>query len=130
MAPELYGKPPPADSALTAEQIALKNPLLFQFKDGALAPLLSEQGTTAKSPVMGYALIADTGKVNSILRMPAVKAALGNDLRLLWSAKSTGNVSTLYAIRTRAVVERPSWTARASSTPASDMTRSVTWSAT
>ena len=99
MAPELYGETAPADSALTAEQIALKNPLLFQFKDGALAPLLSEQGTTAKSPVMGYALIADTGKVNSILRMPAVKAALGNDLRLLWSAKSTGNVSTLYAIQ-------------------------------
>ena len=31
--------------------------------------------------------------------MPAVKAALGNDLRLLWSAKSNGNVSTLYAVQ-------------------------------
>ena len=99
MAPELFGEDAPADSALTPQQIAQKNPLLFQYKDGGLAPLLSEQGTTAKSSIMGFALVADTGKVNEILSMPAVKTALGDDLRMLWSAKSNGNVSTLYAIQ-------------------------------
>ena len=89
MSPELYGDTAPADSALTTEQIRAKNPLFA----------VMQPERTAKTSIVGYTVQADTGKVNEILAMPAVKAALGNDLRLLWSAKSNGNVSTLYAIQ-------------------------------
>lgn len=89
LSPELYGETAPADSALTTEQIRAKNPLFA----------VMQPERTAKTSIVGYAVQADTGKVNEILAMPAVKTALGNDLRLLWSAKSNGNVSTLYAIQ-------------------------------
>ena len=89
MSPELYGDTAPVDSALTTEQIRAKNPLFA----------VMQPERTAKTSIVGYAVQADTGKVNQILAMPAVKAALGNDLRLLWSAKSNGNISTLYAIQ-------------------------------
>ena len=89
LSPELYADDAPADSALTTEQLRAKNPLF--------AVLQPER--TAKTSIVGYSVEADTGKVNRILAMPAFKAALGNDVRLLWSAKSNGNVSTLYAIQ-------------------------------
>ena len=89
MSPELYADDAPADSALTTEQLRAKNPLF--------AVLQPER--TAKTSIVGYSVEADTGKVNRILAMPAFKAALGSDVRLLWSAKSNGNVSTLYAIQ-------------------------------
>ena len=89
LSPDLYTEEAPADSALTTDQLRAKNPLF--------AVLQPER--TARTSIVGYSVQADTGKVNDILAMPAVKAALGNDVRLLWSAKSNGNVSTLYAIQ-------------------------------
>ena len=89
LSPDLYTEEAPADSALTTDQLRAKNPLF--------AVLQPER--TARTSIVGYSVQADTGKVNEILAMPAVKAALGNDVRLLWSAKSNGNVSTLYAIQ-------------------------------
>lgn len=89
MSPELFSDEAPADSALTTEQIRAKNPLFA----------VMQPERTAKTSIVGYTIQADTGKVNEILAMPAVKAALGKDLRLLWSAKSNGNISTLYAIQ-------------------------------
>ena len=120
MRPDLYAAGAPADSALTTEDLRAKNPLF--------AVLQPER--TAKTSIVGYSVEVDTGKVNTILRMPEVKAALGNDVRLLWSAKSNGNVSTCTPSKTRVVAARPSWTARASSMPASAMTRLETLSAT
>ena len=89
MRPDLYAEGAAADTSLSTEELRAKNPLF--------AVLQPER--TARTSIAGYSVEADTGKVNAILRMPAVKAALGNDLRLLWSAKSNGNVSTLYAIQ-------------------------------
>jgi SecD/SecF fusion protein len=89
LSPDLYAEEAPADSALTTDQLRAKNPLF--------AVLQPER--TARTSIVGYSVQADTGKVNDILAMSAVKAALGNDVRLLWSAKSNGNVSTLYAIQ-------------------------------
>ncbi|MEC8758650.1 MAG: protein translocase subunit SecD, partial [Bacteroidota bacterium] len=89
LSPDLFTEEAPADSALTTDQLRAKNPLF--------AVLQPER--TARTSIVGYSVQADTGKVNDILAMPAVKAALGNDVRLLWSAKSNGNVSTLYAIQ-------------------------------
>ena len=89
MRPDLYADSAAADTSLSTEQLRAKNPLF--------AVLQPER--TARTSIVGYSVEADTGDVNTILRMPAVQAALGNDLRLLWSAKSNGNVSTLYAIQ-------------------------------
>ena len=87
--PDLFVETAPADSALSTEDLRAKNPLF--------AYLQPER--TAKTSIVGYAVNADTNKVNNILSMPEVKLALGSDVRLIWSAKSNGNVSTLYAIR-------------------------------
>jgi SecD/SecF fusion protein len=40
-----------------------------------------------KGPVVGYALIKDTSKVNAILAMAKVKAILPKELKLLWNVK-------------------------------------------
>ena len=89
LSPDLYAEDAPADSALTTEDLRAKNPLF--------AVLQPER--TARTSIVGYNVEVDTGKVNAILRMPEVRPLSATDLRLLWSAKSNGNVSTLYAIQ-------------------------------
>ncbi|MGB2134933.1 MAG: hypothetical protein ACPHYG_02965, partial [Flavobacteriales bacterium] len=87
--PELYGSSAPADSVLTDEQKIAKIPL-FRY----LQPELQR-----RSAVVGYAAIADTNRVNDLLRRPEARLALRNDLRLLWEAKPNQNFAALYAIR-------------------------------
>ena len=89
MSPELYGENAPADSTLTQDQIRAKNPLFSVFQ--------MELGR--RSPVVGYTLASDTNRVNDLLRQPEARAALGNDLRLLWEAKPATNVAQLFAIK-------------------------------
>ena len=49
--------------------------------------------------MVGYTLTSDTNRVNDLLRQPEARAALGNDLRLLWEAKPATNVAQLFAIK-------------------------------
>ncbi len=65
--PELYGSSAPADSVLTDEQKIAKIPL-FRF----LQPELQR-----RSAVVGYAAIADTTRVNDLLRRPEARLAFG-----------------------------------------------------
>ena len=87
--PELFGDEAPADSTLTQDQLQLKNPLFATFQ--------MELGR--RSAIVGYAQVTDTNRVNDVLNRPEAIEALGSDLRLLWDAKSIGNIATLYAIR-------------------------------
>ncbi len=87
--PDLFGEEAPADSALSQEELRAKNPLFA----------VMQPNQQAKTSIVGFAVEADTGKVNDVLRMPQVKNALGTDLRLLWGAKTEGGVATLYAIQ-------------------------------
>ncbi|MDG2362966.1 MAG: protein translocase subunit SecD, partial [Flavobacteriales bacterium] len=87
--PELFGAEAPADSTLTQDQLQLKNPLFSTFQ--------MELGR--RSAIVGYAQVSDTNRVNDVLNRPEAIEALGSDLRLLWDAKSIGNIATLYAIR-------------------------------
>ena len=89
--PDLFGPDAPADSVLTEEQIVAKNPLraVLQF---------NAQGMFAQS-VVGVTNALDTGRVNAVLALPAVKQALGPDIRLLWGAKDQGGAALLYAIQ-------------------------------
>ena len=49
--------------------------------------------------MVGYAAIADTNRVNDLLRRPEARLALRNDLRLLWEAKPTQTFAALYAVK-------------------------------
>ena len=89
MSPDLFGENAPADSTLTQDQLRAKNPLFSVFQ--------MELGR--RSPVVGYTLTSDTNRVNDLLRQPAARQALGNDLRLLWEAKPATNVAQLFAIK-------------------------------
>jgi SecD/SecF fusion protein len=87
--PDLFGEEAPADSSLSQEELRAKNPLFA----------VMQPNQQAKTSIVGFAAEADTGKVNDVLRIAAVKVALGTDLRLLWGAKTEGGVATLYAIQ-------------------------------
>jgi SecD/SecF fusion protein len=53
-------------------------------------------------PVVGYAAIKDTAKVNSYLALPEVKTVIPRNMKLLWAAKAPeagGKALQLYAIK-------------------------------
>ena len=87
--PELFGEDAPADSTLSKEQLQAKNPLFATFQ--------MELGR--RSAIVGYAQVSDTNRVNDLLNRAEAKSALGKDLRLLWDAKTTSNIASLYAIK-------------------------------
>jgi SecD/SecF fusion protein len=89
MRPDLFGDAAPADSSMDQATLQAKNPLFA----------VMQPNQQAKTSIVGFSMEADTGKVNDVLAMPEVKAALGDDLRLLWGAKTEGGVATLYAIQ-------------------------------
>jgi SecD/SecF fusion protein len=80
------------DSALadqSFEDFAKENPLfavlspsIYQNENGDYMP--------GEGPVVGYAAIKDTAKVNEYLKMEEVQKIFPNDLVLLWTAKPTG----------------------------------------
>lgn len=72
---------------------AVLNPNIGQNEQG--------QQIVGQGPVIGYALLRDTAKVNAYLAMPEVKANFPSDLRFLWGVKSinANNVFELYAIK-------------------------------
>ncbi|MCS7074406.1 MAG: protein translocase subunit SecDF, partial [Bacteroidia bacterium] len=88
-----------ADSALTQDEKRQKF-----MKENPFYAVLSPpdfRNMNAKSPVVGYALIADTAEVNRMMRIPEVAALIPDDMRFLWTAKpEIENVLTLIAIKT------------------------------
>jgi SecD/SecF fusion protein len=64
---------------------ALLTPAIFNNAQG--------QSEYRKGPVVGYAAIKDTGKLNAIFERPEIKNILPRDLRLLWTAKSPSKES-------------------------------------
>lgn len=72
---------------------AVLNPNLGQNEQG--------QQIVAPGPVVGFALLRDTAKVNQYLAMPEVRSNFPSDVRFLWGVKSINakNVFELYAIR-------------------------------
>ncbi len=78
-----------SDSALvdqSFEDFAKENPLfavlspsIYQNAQGSYSP--------GEGPVVGYAALKDTAKVNDYLAMPEIQAIFPKDMRLLWTAK-------------------------------------------
>ena len=92
---------------------SMMKPIIMKIFIDELADVLTDEQKIAKIPlfrylqpelqrrsaVVGYAAIADTNRVNDLLRRPEARLALRNDLRLLWEAKPNQNFAALYAIR-------------------------------
>lgn len=72
--------------AKTFEEFAKENPL-FAVLSPAIFQNQNNQSEYRKGPVVGYALIKDTSKVNRILALPEVKAMLPKDFKAAWGVK-------------------------------------------
>jgi SecD/SecF fusion protein len=88
-------------SKLQAEQakqnplFALLNPATFQGQDG--------QTNLQPGPVVGYAALKDTAKVNSYFTSTAVRAVMPPNIKLFWGVKAISEESKvfeLYALKT------------------------------
>jgi SecD/SecF fusion protein len=77
-----------ADSLLTDAELNRKYP----FRQLQLNP---QRG----SAVIGYARSGDVANLDKMLKSPEALAALPEDLKLMWDAKSTKNITTLYGIK-------------------------------
>ena len=87
--PELFAEDAAPDSTLTIEQRQAKNPLFASF----------QMELSRRSAIVGYAQVSDTNRVNDLLNRAEAKEAIGANLRLLWDAKPTSNIASLYAIK-------------------------------
>jgi SecD/SecF fusion protein len=95
-------------SKLQAEQakqnplFALLNPATFQGQDG--------QSNLRPGPVVGYAALKDTAKVNAYLSSPAVRAVIPQNVKLYWGVKpmtEESKVFELYALKTSSIAGGP-----------------------
>ncbi len=78
-----------------------ENPLFAYLRPPDLQNMPVEVANS--SPVVGYALVSDTGKVNAYLNRPEIKALLPTDMRFAWTVKPEQEGSmylTLIALKT------------------------------
>lgn len=90
-----------ASNKILAEQakqnplFAILNPATFQGQDGKV--------NLRPGPVVGYAILKDTAKVNAYLSSPAVKSVIPQNIKLFWGVKpmtDESKVFELYALKT------------------------------
>ena len=96
-----------SDSSLN--QLALQNPL-FNVLSPATVMGPNNQPMLAPGPVVGYARLRDTAKVNRFLQDPIVKQIIPANVRLLWGVKPdprTPEQLELYAIKPTGVDAGP-----------------------
>lgn len=87
----------------TTEMEGPKNRALFNVLNPAFRRDDQGRPYPMKGPVVGYAKVKDTAKVNRYLDMPQVKALFPRDLKLAWSVKpmeEQENVHMLIALKT------------------------------
>lgn len=88
-----------AKSELAAREDFLKNNPLFSILNLArFRNSETGQEEFVESPIVGYVHVKDTARLNRYLRMPAVKALLPGDAKLLYGHKAENGYLTLYAI--------------------------------
>ncbi|MFZ4100821.1 MAG: protein translocase subunit SecD, partial [Sphingobacterium thalpophilum] len=84
-----------AEQAKQNPLFSILNPATYQGQDG--------QSNLRPGPVVGYAALKDTAKVNSYLSSAAVKAVIPQNIRLYWGVKAISEESKvfeLYALKT------------------------------
>ncbi len=95
-----------ADTALSDEQKREK----FLRENPLFAVLIPPQNPPENSPIVGYARIVDTAKVNAYLASPEVKLLFPENLAFAWTAKGEGDnadVLTLIALKVTPGGEAP-----------------------
>jgi len=91
-----------AEQAKQNPLFALLNPATFQGQDG--------QSNLRPGPVVGYAALKDTAKVNSYLSSPAVRAVIPQNVKLYWGVKpmdAENKIFELYALKTSSIAGGP-----------------------
>lgn len=84
-----------ADQAKQNPLFAVLSPATFQGQDG--------QTNLRPGPVVGYAALKDTAKVNSYLSSPQVRSVIPQNIKLYWGVKpisADSKVFELYALKT------------------------------
>ncbi len=84
-----------AEQARQNPLFAVLSPATFQGQDG--------QTNLRPGPVVGYAALKDTAKVNSYLSSPAVRSVIPQNVKLFWGVKpmsADSKVFELYALKT------------------------------
>lgn len=81
-------------------QLLAQNPLYALLPPATYADASGQQ-QLRPGPVVGYAAVKDTARINSYLRSPDVKAAIPQDMKFLWAVKPVENTKTfeLYAMK-------------------------------
>ena len=90
-----------SNAPTTFEQFAQDNPL-YSVLTPAIVQNEQNQQELRKGPVIGSALVKDTGKVNRLFAMPQVRAKFPKEFRPLWTVKpidAEGKVVQLVAIK-------------------------------
>lgn len=85
----------------TANQLALQNPLFNLLRPSSYLGQ-NNQPMLAPGPIVGYAQLRDTAKVNRYLENPTVKQIIPANVKLMWGVKPsprTPEQLELYAIR-------------------------------
>ncbi len=83
------------------QDFALQNPL-FAYLNPAFTQDQAGNMFPAQGPVVGYAAVQDTARVNRMLAQPQIRNIFPRNLRLYWNvkpARGTDNVHELVAIR-------------------------------
>ncbi|MBL0105183.1 MAG: protein translocase subunit SecDF, partial [Bacteroidetes bacterium] len=91
-----------AAKAKKAQEDAIKDNPLFSILFPNVQQGGSENGKPLRGPVIGIALVKDTGRVNHIMNMPQVRAKFPREFKALWSVKpidKEGKLVQLIAIR-------------------------------
>ncbi len=91
-----------AEQAKQNPLFALLNPATFQGQDG--------KSSLRPGPVVGYAALKDTAKVNAYLSSPAIRVVIPQNVKLYWGVKpmtEESKVFELYALKTSSIAGGP-----------------------
>jgi len=80
------GKTDTSGAPRTFEEFSKENPL-FAMLSPAIFTNANNQQEFRTGPVIGYAAIKDTGRINAVFARPDVQALLPKELKVLWSVK-------------------------------------------
>ncbi len=99
-------------AALGKDKFAQQNPLFSILQPAIYQDQSSGQQRFNPGPVVGYADIKDTAKVNSYLHNPAVQSVIPHNMKFLWGVKPSelikkGKYFELYAIKLDGVDNGP-----------------------
>ncbi|MFO7978043.1 MAG: protein translocase subunit SecDF [Bacteroidales bacterium] len=98
---DILGEDGVAQDSDDFEEFARENPL-FAYLNPAFYPDQTGNMVPGQGPVVGYAAVQDTARVNSLLRQPQVRNLFPRNLELKWNVKpvrDTENLHELIAIR-------------------------------